>query len=330
MNEEKIPQQEPVVEPQQQEPALELQQEPAPQTPHSKKRSAKKIVYWSLIAVLAVIFLVSATYVGRYLYLNHKNTQMQQGLPSYPSGHRPLPTTAPTTTNRPTLPTTTPGTVATQPTTMPTQPTTVPTVPTLPPEPTEPPMLEEIIPYFEINSDVIGFISIPDTKIHYPVLQRKADKDYYLYKDIYGNYDPCGSIYVREACDVFKPSDNVTLYGHHMASGKMFANVMNYAWSKDFFDSHPYVYFDTLYERHTYQVVCVFKTSGTYGIGFPYHLYDDFTNEKVFEEFVNGVRSRAIHDSGIEVKYGDKFICLSTCEYTIENGRMVLVAVRID
>ena len=291
-----------------------------------KTRRRKKRIYNILLVLFAAVFLVSGIMVVDYMIKQWRHDQMIDQLPTYPIQSRPLPTTQQPTTHLPTTGTPTLPTTGT----LPTHPTTVPTVPTEPPEPTEPQMLEEIIPFYEINPDVVGFISIPDTKIHYPVLQRKEDRDYYLYKDIYGNYDVCGSIYVREACDVFRPSDNVTLYGHHMASGKMFANVLNYAWSRDFFDSHPYVYFDTLYERHTYQVVCVFKTSGTYGVGFPYHLYDDFTNEDEFNEFIDGVRGLAIHDSGIEVEYGDKFICLSTCEYSIQNGRMVLVAVRID
>ena len=311
---------------QQPENPTEAQPETVSEAP-AAKRSKKRIVYWTLIGIFAAIFLVSGTMVVDYMIKQWRHDQMIDQLPTYNTDSRPIPTAPPATTLLPTT-----GRPTQSPTTGPiaTQPTTVPTVPTEPPAPTEPVMLEAIIPFFEINQDVIGYIHIPDTKISYPVLQRKADKDYYLYKDIHGNYDVCGSIYVREACDVFQPSDNVTIYGHHMASGKMFANVMNYAWSRDFFDSHPYVYFDTLYEEHIYQVVCVFKTSGTYGVGFPYHLYDDFTNEDEFWEFVNGVRSRAIHDSGIEVKYGDKFICLSTCEYTIENGRMVLVAVRVS
>ena len=121
----------------------------------------------------------------------------------------------------------------------------------------------------------------------------------------------------------------MTIYGHAMADGTMFGRLNRYK-TKQFFDAHPYVKIWDLYEEHTYQVVCIFKTSGTYGEGFPYHLFDDFENEAEYEEFINGVRKLAIQDSGIETQYGDKFICLSTCEYTTANGRLVLVAKRIS
>jgi sortase B len=190
-------------------------------------------------------------------------------------------------------------------------------------------MLMDMYELYQLNNDVVGFIYIKDTNINNPVLQRKSKKDYYLYRDFYGNEDRHGSVYVREVCDVFGPSDNVTIYGHNMADGTMFANLHKYK-DKDFFNAHPVVYFDTLYERHTYQVVCIFRTSGTYGEGFPYHLYDDFKDEAEYNAFIKGVRKLAIFDSGISVNYGDKFICLSTCEeWPIKNGRLVLLAVRI-
>jgi sortase B len=190
-------------------------------------------------------------------------------------------------------------------------------------------MLMDMYELYQLNNDVVGFIYIKDTNINNPVLQRKSEKDYYLYRDFYGNQDRHGSVYVREACDVFGPSDNVTIYGHNMADGTMFANLHKYK-DKDFFNAHPVVYFDTLYERHTYQVVCIFRTSGTYGEGFPYHLYDDFKDEAEYNAFIKGIRKLAIFDSGISVNYGDKFICLSTCEeWPIKNGRLVLLAVRI-
>ena len=182
---------------------------------------------------------------------------------------------------------------------------------------------------YNLNNDVVGYIYVEDTNINYPVLHHPSEKDYYLYRDLYGNEDRHGSVYVREACDVFKPSDNVTIYGHNMADGTMFAHLHRYK-REDFFNSHSIIYFDTLYERHAYQVVCVFRTSGTYGVGFPFHLYDNFKDEAEFKEFISTARDLAIFDSGISVEYGDKFICLSTCEdWPIKNGRLVVLAVRI-
>ena len=300
-----------------------------------------KKLYWALIVVFSVIFLISAVFVARYAIDSYRYKQQLQDL----QGIHSTPT-APTITLRPNTTGTTPTTTYTEPTlgTMPIMPTwpTIPGGPTggRPTDPTNSSgMLADLDALYQLNHDVVGYIYVPDTNINNPVLQRSSQKDYYLYRDFYGNEDRHGSVYVREVCDVFGPSDNVTIYGHNMADGTMFANVHKFK-DKTFFNDHPLIYFDTLYERHVYQVVCIFRTSGSYGVGFPYHLYDDFQDEAEYKEFVNAIRGKkvpndarldVINDSGISVSYGDKFICLSTCEeWPITNGRLVLVAVRIS
>ena len=182
---------------------------------------------------------------------------------------------------------------------------------------------------YALNNAVGGWVYITGTMIDYPVLQRKDSIDYYIDKNIYHHKDDRGSIYVEEHCDVFEPSDVVVLHGHHMRDGTMFNNICSYKYS-GFFKEHPYVYFDTLYERRTYQVVLVFRTNGepheTYPY-FPFHTYDDFKNEAEFNYFMSSIRKLAVQQSTVEVNYGDKLLCLSTCDYTpYPNGRMVLVA----
>ncbi len=283
-----------------------------------------KKLYWALIVLFSVIFVISAIFVGQYLIQHYRNQEQLEHLqnmhtqPSSPTGTLRPPTTA--STGGVTLPSL-PGII---------DPTGGSSSTGDPNETAPSGMLVDMDKLYKLNNDVVGFLYIPDTRVNNPVLQRPSERDYYLYRDFYGNDNKNGSLYVREACDVFDPSDNVTIYGHNMANGSMFADVHKFK-QKDFFDTHPLVYFDTLYERHTYQIVCIFRTSGTYGEGFPFHLYDNFRDEKEFNTFIKGIRKLAIYDSGISVSYGDKFICLSTCEeWPIKNGRLVLVAVRIS
>lgn len=286
----------------------------------------KKYVYRVLIVFFALVFLVSSAFVVRYLiesYQHKKQQEYLQGLHTKPSRPDTVPL-RPSTSETFTFgtiywPGGTEDTDGTGPINRPTDPNAT----------GESGILLELEALYKLNKDVVGYLYIPGTNINYPVLQRPSQKDYYLYRDILENQDNHGSIYVREVCDVFGPSDNVTIYGHNMADGTMFANIHKFK-DEDFFDAHPIIYFDTLYERHTYQVLCIFRTSGTYGVGFPFHLYTDFEDEAEYKEFVKKIRKLAMNDSGISTSYGDKFICLSTCEeWPIKNGRLVLVAVRI-
>ena len=73
----------------------------------------------------------------------------------------------------------------------------------------------------------------------------------------------------------------------------------------------------------------VFKTSANLGEGFSYHKFVDAANAQEFDEFVSTCKKLAFYDTGITPVYGDKLICLSCCEYTLDNGRLVVAAVRI-
>lgn len=190
-------------------------------------------------------------------------------------------------------------------------------------------ILPEYQTFYEMNDHLVGWINIPDTVINYPVMQTPQQPNYYLKRNFYKKGSDWGAIYAREECDVFAPSDNVVLYGHRMNDGSMFAELYNFA-SKAYWQDHQTFTFDTLYERHTYRVWAIFKTSAVVGQGLSYHTFNDAQSMAEFDQFVEDVRELAFYDTGIVPTYGDKLLTLSTCEYTLTQGRLVVCAVRVD
>lgn len=182
--------------------------------------------------------------------------------------------------------------------------------------------------YAQYNT-LVGWIQVPGTDVDYPVFQTPDSPDFYLRKDMDGNYSRWGCIYVREECDVFKPSDNVVIYGHHMRDGTMFYSLDNYK-EYDFWVDHQFFTFDTIYEHHMYQVIAVFKTSANIGEGFSYHIFNDAANEAEFNAFISKVHELQFYNTGVTAEYGDMLVTLSTCEYTLDNGRFVVVAKRVS
>lgn len=80
-----------------------------------------------------------------------------------------------------------------------------------------------------INPEVIGYISIPDTEVDYPVMQHPNDvegDEYYLHHDLQGNRSQNGSIFLDSRCSfdavgadgtlAVPNSDNLIVYGHDM------------------------------------------------------------------------------------------------------------------
>lgn len=190
-------------------------------------------------------------------------------------------------------------------------------------------ILPQFVELFEMNSDLVGWIQIEDTMINYPVMQKPQHTDYYLHRSYEKEYSRHGCIYVREVCDVFTPSDNLTIYGHRMGDGTMFNDLHKYL-EQSFYEEHPYIHFNTLTEEHTYQIMAVFSIESSAAQPFQYHLFVDAAREAEFDEYVQNCLTRSHYDTGVTASYGDKLITLSTCEYTHNNGRLVVVAKRIS
>ena len=180
----------------------------------------------------------------------------------------------------------------------------------------------------KINSDIIGWIKIEGTNINYPIMQ---NGDYYLHKDIYKNYSSHGTPYLAFYCDV-KKSDNLIIFGHHMKDNTMFSQLEKYK-NYNFFLNHKYIKFYTIEDgrtiENTYEVMIAFKTIAYSDAGFRYYSYTDFQNYEDYEGFVENCRNLEFYYTGVVGTHQDKYITLSTCEYSQKNGRMVVVAKKV-
>ncbi len=272
-----------------------------------KGDSMRKWITGILIAIFSCTLLISAGVLGKYYWESYNEQGRFDELSQLkPSVSRPDPTEESSTEEAAThVEVTDPKTGQTR------------------------PILKEFAELYNINSDLVGWLEIPGTDINYPVLHAPDRDEYYLHRDFDGNYSNRGCLFVHESADVFAPSDNVTIYGHRMKDGTMFARLDNYM-EKSFYEENPYIYFDTLSQLHTYQVIAVFLTTASVGEGFDYHNFVNAEDATEFYNFVNTCKTLALYDTDVSAEYGDKLICLSTCEYSQENGRLVVVAKRIQ
>ena len=89
--------------------------------------------------------------------------------------------------------------------------------------------------------------------------------------------------------------------------------------------------FDTLTDRHQYEVIAVFKTVvyTDSSDSFKYYEFTDAENAAEFDAHVAKCKELPLYDTGVSAKYGDKLISLFTCEYSRNNG-MLVVAKKIS
>jgi sortase B len=179
---------------------------------------------------------------------------------------------------------------------------------------------------FDQNPDMIGWIKINGTTIDYPVMQTPDKPDFYLKHNFEKQWSDYGVPYAAEGCSIDPQSDNITIFGHHMKSGKMFGILESYK-SKDFYLEHPIIRFDTRAGFGRYEIIAVFKVNPA---AFKYNEFINAADQAEFDEYVSRCMVLSFYDTGLTANYGDKLISLSTCEYSANNNRLVVVARKIE
>ena len=179
------------------------------------------------------------------------------------------------------------------------------------------------------NSDFIGWISIDGTNLDFPVMYAPTNKDFYLRHDFNKEYSIYGVPYLDEKTTLGAnaESDNLIIYGHNMKTGTIFGCLTGYK-KADYYQQHPYIEFDTVYGDAQYEVFAAFAIDVVNDTSFVYNQYVDM-DEESYNAYVEEVCHRSDVDTGIRPAYGEQLLTLSTCEYSTENGRFVVVARRV-
>ncbi len=206
-------------------------------------------------------------------------------------------------------------------------PSTQPAPPILPgkTEEADPVMLKQYEALYQQNADMIGWIKIDGTEIDYPVMY--TGDDFYLSHDFNQESAKSGIPFIDQRCTVDPFGTNTIVYAHNMKNGTMFSELLNYK-SMEYYEAHPVIHFDTLYETKEYEIVAVFesevyKKSDTV---FKHYNFLNADTQADFEEYAANIEALSLYDTGIHLEYGDEILTLMTCSYHTENGRFVVVA----
>lgn len=193
-----------------------------------------------------------------------------------------------------------------------------------------PEVLDEYAGLYAENSDTIGWLKIDGMTIDYVVMQAPDEINKYLRHDFYGKDSTRGCLFVDEYCDIFN-SDNIIIYGHNMKDGSMFGTLDSYA-DESFYAEHKIIRFDTIYEKHSYEIVAAISTSipAKDEDVFRYYEYTSSNDEETFLDYADFIEKNKLYDTGVEINPGDKLLTLSTCAYHTTDGRFVVVARQIS
>ncbi len=197
--------------------------------------------------------------------------------------------------------------------------------------------LDKFYGLYKENSDFIGYISISDTNVDYPVVQTMVENEkgltgqYYLRKDYYGSYSMYGTPFLDYRCsyDPDFPSKNLVIYGHNIYDdGQMFSDLVKYR-KLSFYRKHPIIQFDTLYEEKEWLIIGVALVNAYEKDG-PIWDYTNFIEDRESgaktQEFLKQLAKRTLIVTGVEYDASDTFLTLSTCCYDFKDARFVVIA----
>ena len=185
------------------------------------------------------------------------------------------------------------------------------------------------------NPNTVAYLTIKNVDIYEPVVQY-TDNAYYLTHAFDGSTNKAGTVFLdyRAHISADSQSDTLLLYGHNQKDGTMFGNLKAYKRNVEYYKANPFFTFDTEYGSQKYVIFAYFVTNtlakhDSNGEVFRYHNYPEFANEETYDWYMGEIAKRNEIISPVDVRYGDKFIVLSTCSNEYSDSRFVIFARRL-
>lgn len=172
--------------------------------------------------------------------------------------------------------------------------------------------------------DWIGWVTVSDTRIDYPVMYTPNDPEYYLHRDFDGDYSVAGTPFLGENCLV--DGNSSIVYGHNMNDGSMFATLSKFK-DPEFARTHTIEY-KTIIGSGTYRMIGCWHEDLTSSNRYPFWQQVGNLDETRFNDYVAAIKRLSIVDTGVTATYGDDLLALVTCSYGSNDERFIVVAVK--
>ncbi|MGN1019013.1 MAG: class B sortase [Aristaeellaceae bacterium] len=170
----------------------------------------------------------------------------------------------------------------------------------------------------EMNVDYACWLYCAGMNIDYPVVHG-TDNDRYLSTMFNGEKNASGTLFIDYRNLPGFQDPNTLIYGHHMRNNGMFGQIDEYA-SQSFYASHPYMLVMSETE------ICVLELFAGYTTSSKDHCYDiAISDEEDMAVFVQEAKRKSAFSTAVEVLSSDRLITMSTCAYSFENARFIVI-----
>ena len=187
------------------------------------------------------------------------------------------------------------------------------------------------------NSDFIGWITVPNTSINYPVLQCD-NNDYYLNYNFNKARDARGAIFMDYRNNPVNLDSNTIIYGHNCYNTTMFSELSKYQ-KIDFYKTSPVFEFNTVERTYKWKIYGAFITTAKpeEDNGYVFNYIYPYMDGENFKGFINEIDKRRLYVTDVDINDDDKMLMLSTCVRNLDtyekgiktykaDARLVIVA----
>ena len=169
-----------------------------------------------------------------------------------------------------------------------------------------------------LNPEICAWILCPDTVINYPVVQH-SENGYYLNVNVNGEQSASGAIFLDSAnFSDFRDTNNI-LHGHHMGDGSMFASLDRWQ-QEEYLAEHPVIYLSTPSCNYRVDIIAGFTTLADSDA----YRYE-FSSIMDIQNWISWIREMSVIQPDIDLSPTDRFLTMSTCAYSYEDARTVLI-----
>lgn len=172
------------------------------------------------------------------------------------------------------------------------------------------------------NPDCVGWLTIPDTTVDYPVVWTPRDPEYYLRRDFYDSYASGGTPFLDGRNKPQAEGQNLIVYGHNMLDGTMFKPMLQYL-TPNFRQTHQDIYLELNGAQYHYQVLAALETNTRS----PVYTYTDLSGAAEMEDF----RAALLEETSLDaVPQAEGYLTLSTCNNQGGDSRVLVIAALVE
>lgn len=154
------------------------------------------------------------------------------------------------------------------------------------------------------NDHIIGWLTLENTRLNNPVLQRD-NNEFYLKHNYLDEKSRGGSIFADFRNEVMEDRHTI-FYGHVLRNGTMFGDLPKFS-EQVYAEAHPVFYYVTNDKRFALQVFAAYETTTDF-----YYIETQFT-DNTYTQFLEKIQQRSNIKLPVHITAADKIVTLSTC-----------------